>query len=159
VGQFVGDRERRELHQPAVAQGIGGQQFAGEGEAEVLFGGLQHQTCIVEARDWRHVGAQAASPRSDNLVIGIQNRQVIRHLVHKDSVLSGRVLRYVFVAIHMVRRNVQNNRDRRMKFPDRLQLKTRNFHDRPAILTHPITQQRSLERGQLGVTVQTHRAP
>jgi hypothetical protein len=56
---LVRHRDRRELHEPAVAQRVGGEQLAREREAEVLLGGLQHQAGVVEDGDGAHVGLDA----------------------------------------------------------------------------------------------------
>ena len=43
-----------------------------------------------------------------------------------------------FITIHVVRRHVQDDRDRRMKRLDRFQLKTRQLHHRPTIVSRII---------------------
>ena len=66
AGRRVGDRDRRQLHEPTVAQGVRGQDLARQREPQVLLGRLQHEARVVEHRHGRHVGAHAGGgePRS-----------------------------------------------------------------------------------------------
>ena len=55
---FILHAYRRQLHQPACAQRVRGQQFAAERDAQSLFRRLRHHARVIEGRDGVHRNAQ-----------------------------------------------------------------------------------------------------
>ena len=82
----------------------------------------------------RHVRAQTIGPRRNDFVIRVQNRDVARCLIAKDVVLGGGIARQRFVAIHMIRRDIQHRGHRRMKIHDRFQLKAGKLNHIPPVV-------------------------
>ena len=78
--------------------------------------------------------AQTIGPGRNDVVIGVQNRDVARRLIAKDVVLGGGVIHQRFVAIHVIRRDVQHGGHRRMKIHNRFQLKAGNLDDVPTVV-------------------------
>ena len=75
--------------------------------------------------------ARAIRQSSSGGIIGVENSEIVLPLILEDARLGVHVICKSLVAIEMVGRDVQNHRDPRTKFNNRLQLKARYFQHGP----------------------------
>ena len=80
------------------------------------------------------VRLQSRRPARRDLVVGVQDRHVVRGLVHEYPVLRRRVILKRLVTVEMIRRHVQTDRDVRPKILDRFELKARKLDDGPPVV-------------------------